>query len=1210
MTAYYGDIISTSGNTVTCKKWDATSTNRWQVTATKYSNTTQYSYSTPTVTGGTINSVTAAATITGSNNRTTNQYTITWKYQDAFNSWNTDTTAVYYYGDTPGTTTPQSGSVPSPETVTKADNSMRNVPLSWDSLATVTGNRTITMGYKTQWNVTSVSGTRCTAYADSSHNTAMTTGWKDNDDPIYWVADTNCAFYESSGTYVTEVVDWIDSNGSWSRTAPLVHVTGGTGTNCTMTSSTGWYQYGEDIEWSANTGYCFDQSDNAVTAYTDAVPGSQTGPTTYKKRFTLTITVDTASHFSAYTVKRGTETLSNGAYIYYGDVLTRSATAASTTYGSWNITSVTAPTFTTTGDATTGNLTVTNKDSNTGTLYYNTSNAAGGTAIASSIAYNGSATKTGLSFNTTYYISTGVSRSRPAYNYSVSSAISGGYSSSVTGNCTVAFTSTRIDPTTNTGTVYSSTVAAKTAARNSYTITWSYQDSYEHWTSTTTTVAYGNTPSAPVTPETVTSGNSRNVPGSWSPSITSCTGDKTYTMGYTRQYNATSYNGTRCSTSAATGWYNSGTSVSWSASSNCAFNSTGTQTTTTTTITSGGEQTCTAGYVNATGFSGTHCSTTASTGWRAYGASISWTADTAYAFDYTNTTTKTTGAVAGTNYCSAPYVKQYTLTISVTNSGYASSYSVSRTSSPYEGAATGTLSNNATIYYGDVLTGSSTAKSQSSTTWGEYGTVTAPTVTSTGDATSGNITVTNKDSETCTLYYQTASSGNSGTSLGTAAYNAARSTTGLSFGTTYYCYASKTVSRSGTYYTYSKGSSNYTGTNSVTGDVTASFSFSRTINNTSSTTTGYSSLTAHTTAARNQYTITWSYLTAYDNTWTPAAGQSGAKTTTYYYGETPSRTDPGNVSNAAGTSRMRSDSWNSLAAVTGNRTITRQYTKQHYIDFTGTRCTPYQSSSYSGTTYADGWYNNSDTAFTIYWKANSNCAFTNAGTDAATKTTSTCTPNQARTPSASADWIYVTISSSNCTANKSTGWNSYNATCTWTANSSYAFDYSGTSTAYTTLTTPGGNYSKTANYGHYVLSLSHCHRKSGTADGYEVVNASSSAYSTVVEADDGWAFDANGTTEKTISAACPGTASASATYFYLTITSGTGCSANKSSGWYNAAQTITWTRSSGYAFDSSGTTTSSRTTSAAPGEYTKAASHGYYTLSLTNCARSSGNAAG
>ena len=70
ITAYYGDVISVSGNIidghiVTCKKWDAPSTNRWQVVPTAYAETVQYRYSNPTVSPTAEYTVAAEATYTG-----------------------------------------------------------------------------------------------------------------------------------------------------------------------------------------------------------------------------------------------------------------------------------------------------------------------------------------------------------------------------------------------------------------------------------------------------------------------------------------------------------------------------------------------------------------------------------------------------------------------------------------------------------------------------------------------------------------------------------------------------------------------------------------------------------------------------------------------------------------------------------------------------------------------------------------------------------------------------------------------------------------------------------------------------------------------------------------------------------------------------------------------------------------------------------------
>ena len=129
-----------------------------------------------------------------------------------------------------------------------------------------------------------------------------------------------------------------------------------------------------------------------------------------------------------------------------------------------------APTATTTGDATSGNLTITNNSSYSANLYYNNSNAAGGTS-AGTVAANGSKTVSGLSFNTQYYISARVDRTRTKHTYTTDGTQYSG-TNGVTGNVTATF---KFKDTTSadTGTIYSSVASAKTAAQNKYTVTFS-----------------------------------------------------------------------------------------------------------------------------------------------------------------------------------------------------------------------------------------------------------------------------------------------------------------------------------------------------------------------------------------------------------------------------------------------------------------------------------------------------------------------------------------------------------------------------------------------------------------------------------------------------------------------------------------------------------------------------------------------------------------
>lgn len=248
-------------------------------------------------------------------------------------------------------------------------------------------------------------------------------------------------------------------------------------------------------------------------------------------------------------------------------------------------------------------------------------------------------------------------------------------------------------------------------------------------------------------------------------------------------------------------------------------------------------------------------------------SSIVWTAYAAYAFDTSNTsevreTSISTGPATYTH--NADYVKRYTLTIQVTSGQYYGTYYVKRISSPYQGATTPeTLSNNAIIYYGDVLEGGSSPNGQSGVSWDtNFGTVTTPTASASGNV----ITVVNQMSteQNVVLYYNTSNAAG-GTSMGYVSGVPGRSKSAtVSYSTTYYCSASTTVSRSGHYYTYYKSDSNYTGTSFVSGDVTASFSFGRNTNYTSESTTGYSGTVSVTTGAGLR-TVTFNNSSTYAN---------------------------------------------------------------------------------------------------------------------------------------------------------------------------------------------------------------------------------------------------------------------------------------------------------------------------------------------------------
>ena len=479
-TAYYGDKITVSGNSVICYKWDNNSTARWTVKVTASSNDAQYTYSAVTIAESSIASVTAATTFTAYNTRTLNSYTITWKYLSAYPDTWTTATESYSYGATPSRTV---------SNVTSGN--ARKVPTGWDNLAAVTGNRTITANYKTQVNAT-FSGTRCSAKID---NAAVSNTWYDINKTITWTANPNCAF--SSDGLTTTINDTISTQKTkYTASADYVNVTKLTGTNCSTNFTTGWKSITDKITWTASTAYAFDTS-NTTSKSVAVVPGENKYTASYVKRYTLTISATNAS-YGTYSVSRTkspyqgatTGALSNGATIFYGDVLTGTSSAKAVSYDGWSVTSVTAPTATTTGDATSGNLTITNKSSYSATLYYNTSNAVGGTS-AGTAAANGSATVTGLEFNKQYYISARVSRTRTKHTYATDGTQYSG-TNGVTGNVTATF-KFKDTTSTDTGTIDSSVVAAKTAAQNKYTVTFSIPSGqYGSWSTTSIpNVPYG-----------------------------------------------------------------------------------------------------------------------------------------------------------------------------------------------------------------------------------------------------------------------------------------------------------------------------------------------------------------------------------------------------------------------------------------------------------------------------------------------------------------------------------------------------------------------------------------------------------------------------------------------------------------------------------------------------------------------------------------------
>ena len=644
-----------------------------------------------------------------------------------------------------------------------------------------------------------------------------------------------------------------------------------------------------------------------------------------------------------------------------------------------------------------------------------------------------------------------------------------------------------------------------TATINTYTITWKYLSAYpDTWTTTTESYNYGATPSR-TAPSTVTSGNNRKVFANWD-DLSVVTSSRTITAVYTQQYYAT-ISPSYCTANRATGWYNSGTVITWTANDNYSFGGSAVKDTTTTTISSGTTYSKSPGYVKCT-ISGTRCSANKTSGSiLAVGTTITWTASTSCAFNSAGTTTTATASVAlgATSYSkSADYIY-------VTVSGTNCTANKSTGWFAYNTQCTWTASTNYAFNSSGTTTSTANFTSAGATysKSPEYGKYTVSCMDCTADVSTGWYAVTTSKSTTFTA--------NAGWSFGGATLQ-----------------DTKTVSAP------------------VPGSVIAIPGYCNiTVSATNCTANVASGIVKDLTTV-----ITYTASTNY------AFDSSGTTTSTLTV------SGPGTYSKSPGYGKYTVTATNSTANV------------------------------------STGWYavtSSKSTTFT----ANSGWSF--GGTTAQDTTTkSAAVPGSV---SASPSYFYVTIQATNCSANKSTAWYNASFTCTWTASTNYAFNNTGTTTSAQTISSPG-TYSKSPGYGKYTLSLTNCVYNSGNNTGWYTLGTKPS---TTVKANSSWSF--GGTTAQDTTTiggtnAVPTTVSASPSYFYLTISAGTGCTANKSSGFYNAAQTITWTRSTGYAFDSSGTTTASQTTSAAPGSYSKSPTHGYYTLSLTNCAYNSGNNAG
>lgn len=255
--ANYGTAVSVSGNVLTV----GTNTYTFIIN----SDTAQYDYEFDSITGAPA-SITGTSTVTGTATRTTKQYTITWRYRTAYNTWTTDTT-VYEYGATPLVDSPVSGTVPTPATQTSGN--YRYTFKEWPDVVAVTQNKQYQANYYYQFNITSLTQTYTNAYTDNTYSTAFSTGWHNSNTVIYWKAKTNYYYgsTSSSTTSTTTVVAGTNTNNptylKWSA---------GTYNYCTPSPASGSIvAVGSSITWTASSGYSFAEGTTQTSTSTSTV---------------------------------------------------------------------------------------------------------------------------------------------------------------------------------------------------------------------------------------------------------------------------------------------------------------------------------------------------------------------------------------------------------------------------------------------------------------------------------------------------------------------------------------------------------------------------------------------------------------------------------------------------------------------------------------------------------------------------------------------------------------------------------------------------------------------------------------------------------------------------------------------------------------------------------------------------------------------------
>lgn len=1180
LTAEYGDTISTSGTMVTCKCWDNSSLNRWGNACSAYATTAQYSYSTPSISGGSVSSVTEDVEITGTSTRTLRSYTITFT-NPTYGSWS-NSTRTAYYGDylavdnSAHTVTCKAGGSSGSARWTNTcsanattDQYTYAITGNITVTATVTGAQTVAAPTSSRternYNVTFTNGT----YGSWDSTTVVSAPYSASITKNGWVVSVNGT--DRTYTLPADTAQY-DYEGSISGTFPMT-----VGTGKTITASTSRTTKSYAVTITAGTGL----SEAYLSTSSTATSGSPSG-TSYNYGTTVYAFVTLAEHYDI--------PADSNWVLVYG---TKDATGSKYRVGSVSVTG--AHNFGTYYAVIEKYILNISKGTGISTIYYKVNGAS---------SYSSSTSNVSVSVNdlsTYYYYAT-------ADSYHTANSDCGSSSSPKSGTVNCADISKSVTTTAKTYTLVGNYTNGS--------VTW-YSDSAR--TTAITSAAYGSTVYYTYNPNTGYSGSGNGSLVLNTSNFTISGSNATHNFG----------SATRLTWSLSITKSNYMVTVTYQKNSEAAVTVTGT--------------------TNLTGLD--YADTIV----------VSGTKQSEAPYNYGNITgagtfTYSASAQSTTVACTRS-VKSYTFTL--TKNSNVSAIKVWRTESPYQGAATSTESNpmingsgTATIYYGDKLSGSASAatgyhfgSSNSSTTdsysnsgvtgnasWSptvnlnaytatftatnclwtnatrtiyhfDYITTNGQTVTCKAGGSSGSNRWQNtatKGSETGYTFGTPTLSGNTSVSSVTgniaisASSTKSRTSFTVSFATTDYgtwsngnsltAYYGDKVTRSGNTVTCYKwdATSTVRWTNTLNPFTnTAQYTYTATASgNGSSSLTDNISFSATSTRTLNSYTITWSYQSAY-GVWTTA-------TETYNYGDTPSRSSPGDVT--SGTSKQVFIGWDSLAPVTADRTITAQYKQQYYLTFTGTRCTCNKST---------GWYDSSSTAFTATWTASTNCAFSSDGT--ITTATQSITPNQAGTYSKSADYIYVTISNGiGCSANYSTGWHPYGRTVTWTRSSGYAFDSSGTTTSSDTLTTPGGTYSKSCDYGYWTVNYSSC--TPSDYGGWKLL--SGNPYSITFTAISGYAFDASGTNTYTVSNInVPTTTEGTAGYGYYNL-SLTHCSrsSGETEGWKAVGSTYTTyvTAASGYGFNYSGSTSSS-CSSTVPGTASVSADYVEITYSGTRC---------